>query len=274
VLPFSRRPTVLLAVLLVALAGVLTVPTPALAATPVPAPVVLQLGDSLMWQTCGGAAQLVTSDAPAYLRQHDGGCYGWSGATAADMAFMVGGGRFLSNGPGQPHPYLPGRGLVDPYDLREAIDRADVLVFSLGTNEANRADPVNGCGVRTQTPWPVQIDRPAAAGGDVVPCQLTPAQFAEHIDYFMWLASGRPVFWFDIAVTDPADPAYGQQRQFNDQIWAAAGRYPNLHPVAWARAVAAHPDWLRADGVHLNSPAGNAGRYATLLAALTGCGLR
>lgn len=266
----TRRLAVLAVLVAGLLAGLLTAPGPAAALPITAAPRILMLGDSITWQVCGGQGERFTSDAPQYLRDRDGGCYGLSGATTADMAFVAGGGRFFDGG-GQPHPWFPDRGMNNVFDVREAITRADVLVIGLGTNDSNRSV---GCGQATQTPWPIQVSRPAHEGGDNVPCQVSPTEFAQHLTYFVWLSGGKPIFWFDVAVTNPDDPAYPNQQAYNDAIWAAAGRYPNFHPVAWNRAVQAHPEWLRDDGVHLRSPAGNAGRYSTLIAALTGCGYR
>lgn len=260
-----RRTALLLATVLGFTLTAALLPTPAAALPLVAEPRILMLGDSITWQVCTDRLMRYGDDAPQYLKDRDGGCYGWSGATTADMSFMVGGGRFLSNGPGQPHPKFDERGQTNPWSVREAIDRADVLVMGLGTNDSGR-----GCPSSEPSPWPVQI--PDQMGNTFSPCGQTPAEFRQQIEFYVWLAQGRPVFWFDIAVTNPSDPAYARQQDYNDVIWGSAGRHPNFHPIAWARAVAAHPTWLRADGVHLNSPAGNQGRYSTLMAALRGCG--
>lgn len=256
----------LLPLALIACAAATLLPTPAAALPLVAGPRILMLGDSITWQACGGELERYTDSAPQYLKDRDGGCYGFSGGTVADMAFMVQGGRFLSNGPGQPHPYFPDRGQYDVWNLREAIDRADILVFGLGTNDANR---MVGCGTSTVTPWPVQINNAPGSGPNPPPCQLTVAQFRAHLDYFLWLANGKPVFWFDVAVTNTADPAYPHQADINDAIWGTAARWPNFHPIAWHQAVTAHPEYLR-DGVHLSDSGGGA-RYTTLIAALQGC---
>lgn len=260
----------LLLVILAACAAATLLPAPAASALPLIAgPRILMLGDSITWQACGGELERFTDGAPQYLRDRDGGCYGWSGATTADMAFMVQGGRFQSNGPGQPHPVFLDRGMSDIWNLREAMDRADVLVVGLGTNDSNR---MVGCGTSKVTPWPVQIDNAPGSGPNPPPCQLTIQQFRDHLNYFAWLAGGKPIFWFDVAVTNTADPAYPHMADINDAIWGTASRWPNFHPIAWNRAVTAHPEYLR-DGVHL-SDSGGAARYNTLVAALRGCGYR
>ena len=102
-----------IAVALLALLAVLTPTSPAQALTDTPGQILL-LGDSLSWQTCSGPAQVFPPGAPRVLRDHDGGCHGWSGATTADMIYEVRGGRFHSNGDGQPHPRFHGRGQKDP----------------------------------------------------------------------------------------------------------------------------------------------------------------
>lgn len=234
------------------------------------APRFLFVGDSIMWQQCSGPAQQVSPDAGGWFIDRDGGCHGWSGGTVADIAFEVQGGRFLSNGSGQPHPYFPNRGLANVWSLREAMDRADAWVIGLGTNDANRRTSCKEIG--PQTPWPIQISRPAADGGDTVPCQLTDQQFRDHIAFFMWLAAGRPVYWYDVGVTNPDDPAAAHQDEINAQLWLATSRYPNLHVIPWSRLTAEHPEYVR-DGVHL-SEAGGVARWQALRAALNGCGVR
>ncbi len=234
------------------------------------APRVLTIGDSLAWQTCSGQSQQVGPDAGTWLQTRDGGCYGFSGAAMPDMAFMIQGGRFYSPDPGQPHPYFPDRGQANVWSLDEAMSRAQVLVVSLGTNDANRR---TGCGTDTQTPWPIQVSRPAADGGNRVPCELTDAEVASHIDYFMWRMQGDPVFWYDVAVTNTADPAYAHQGAINRELYAAMARHPNLHVIRWAAAVKANPGYLRSDGVHLTD-AGRAARWALARQTMSGCGIR
>lgn len=264
-----RIATVLL--LLVALlgAGHLAAPTTATALPLTATPRVLMLGDSLTWQACTGPWQQFGTDAPDWLEQRDGGCYGYAGATTADMQYMVQGGRFYSPDPGQPHPYLPGRGMANPYSLWEAIDRADVLVVGLGTNDAGRRSTCTS----GQTPWPVQHSRPLADGGDWVPCAPTDGQIRATIDFFMWLAQGKPVFWYDVAVTNPADPAYPYADEVNAEIWDAARRHLNFRPIPWEHAAAAHPEYLREDGVHLTDT-GRAARHRLLYDVIRGSGIR
>jgi hypothetical protein len=248
----------------------LLLPTSAGALPLVAGPRILTLGDSITWQTCSGTGERWAGDIPQYLKDRDGGCYGFSGATTSDMAFMIQGGRFLANGDGQPHPVFLDRGMTDIWSLREAIDRADIVVYGLGTNDANRRTGCTG----PYTPWPVQIDNdPASYGPNPPPCQLTDGQLRAEINYLVWLAGpSKPVFWYDVGVTNPADPAYAHQQDVNDVLWGSMARWPNLHVIAWNREVTAHPEDLR-DGVHLDTRGGWV-RPQMLVDAIHGCGYR
>lgn len=269
-LPVRRRAVVLFLLIGALLASCVAAPT-AQALPQVAGQRILTLGDSLRWQICTDRMMRFGDDAPQYLRDRDGGCFGWSGATAAEMAFMVQGGRFYSNGAGQPDPKFDDRGQTDVWSIREAINRADIIVIGLGTNDSGR---MSSCAKGAASPWPVAIPADPAQGVTPPPCSVSIDAFRAELDYFTWLAGGKPLFWFDVAVTNPADPAYPHATEINDAIWGAAARHPNFHPIPWARNVAAHPEWLRADGVHLNSPAGNAGMYQLLMDAIYGCGYR
>ncbi|MGY1640232.1 GDSL-type esterase/lipase family protein [Geodermatophilus sp. SYSU D00703] len=241
----------------------------AAAATTRANPRVLMIGDSLTWQSCG-AAQRIGAPAPRWLREREGGCYGFWGASTPDTAFMLQGGRFHSRDAAQPHPYLPGRGLTNPYDLREAIAKSRVVVFGLGTNDASR---LVSCGSRKTTYWPVQIDNARGSGPNPPPCAVSLQQFSQHIDYFLWLAQGKQVLWIDVAATNPAHSAHRYQRQINAEIQAAAKRHPNLHVIPWSRAVAANPGYVAWDGVHLTD-AGRAARLQLVADHVWGLGYR
>ena len=89
--------------------------------------------------------------APQILLGMDGGCHGWSGATAAEFNYEIQGGRFFSNGTGQPHPRFAGRGHQDQWNVREAMDRAAFIIIGLGTNETNRERYLG-----LDSPWPIQ----------------------------------------------------------------------------------------------------------------------
>jgi hypothetical protein len=270
--PATRRSGVLILLMALVFGGLVTVPSRATALPLIAGPRILMLGDSITWQVCTDKLMQYPPEAPQYLRERDGGCYGFSGATTADMAFMTQSGRFYSTDPGQPHPKFDYRGQTDEWSMREAINRADIIVMALGTNDSGRGGGTL-CNTTPYTPWPVQIAPNPTIGVSPPPCAVPIDAFRANIDYFVWLANNKPVFWFDIGITNPGDPAYAHQQDYNDAIWGAAGRYPNVHPIAWSRAVAAHPKWLRSDGVHLNTPAGgNAGRYQLLMDSLRGCG--
>ena len=197
-------------------------------------------GDSLVWQTCDGTLQRFPPGAPQILRDMDGGCHGWSGATTAEFNYAIQGGRFFSNGTGQPHPRFAGRGHQDEWNVREAMDRAAVIIIGLGTNDFNRERYVG-----LDSPWPIQ------AGSGQVPGHVSPEQMAANIDYIVWLGNGRPVFWYDVAVPT-TDPVTAQPVQaINDQIWAAQARHPNYRVLPWSTKVGEEPALLRPNDVHM-----------------------
>ena len=92
--------------------------------------------------------------------------------------------------------------------------------------------------------------------GDVVVLDLgyndsdDPATFRERIDGAMAALSGvRRVFWANQHEWAPGRAA------MNAELTAAATRYPTLEVVDWNAEVAAHPEDVYADGIHL-TPAG------------------
>lgn len=267
------RFTVVLALIGLLLGGAAVAPTPAAGLPLVSRPRIVLLGDSLTWQVCSGPGMSFGPDASEYLRYRDGGCFGWSGATTQEMSFMVQGGRFSTTDPtGQPQPRFDNRGQADPSSIREAIDRADVLVIGLGTNDADR---MTYCEPGTVSPWPVTV---TPAGATPPPCAPTLQGFRDQLAYYSSLANGRPIFWFDIAVHSDITPEHRANIEaLNDAIWAQARNDPAFHPLAWERYTTAHPEWLRPspDGTHLDTPnGGNAGRFRVLADALWGCGYR
>jgi len=75
------------------------------------------------------------------------------------------------------------------------------------------------------------------------------AVFRERIDAMMQALANVPrVVWLTQAVFQPARAA------MNDELRAAADRYPNLDVVGWDAQVAAHPEYVYADGLHLTPP--------------------
>ena len=226
-----------LALMALALSAVsMTICTPAAAV----AGRVFMGGDSLVWQTCEGGLQRFPVGSPRILRERDGGCHGWSGATTAEFNYEIQGGRFFSDGPGQPHPRFHDRGQRDPWSVREAMDRASILIIGLGTNETNRERYLG-----RDSPWPIQL------GPGQVPGHVSPAQMAGNIDYIVWLANGRPVYWYDVAVptTDPDMAARVQA--INNEIWHAQVRHRNFRVLPWSTKVREEPDLLRANDVHM-----------------------
>jgi hypothetical protein len=76
--------------------------------------------------------------------------------------------------------------------------------------------------------------------------------FHERIDAMMQALAGVPrVVWLTQSLFQPARGA------MNDELRAAATRYPNLDVADWGAQVSAHPDYVYADGLHL-TPAGRA----------------
>jgi hypothetical protein len=75
------------------------------------------------------------------------------------------------------------------------------------------------------------------------------AVFRERVDAMMQALANVPrVVWFTQSVFQPTRVA------MNDELRAAADRYPNLDVVAWDAQVAAHPEYVYADGIHLTPP--------------------
>jgi hypothetical protein len=95
-----------------------------------------------------------------------------------------------------------------------------------------------------------------AALGDVVVLDLgyndaaDPAVFQSRIDGAMSALSGvKRVIWLNQHDWGPG------RAGMNAELVAAATRYPNLEVVDWNAEVAAHPDYVYADAIHL-TPAG------------------
>jgi hypothetical protein len=95
----------------------------------------------------------------------------------------------------------------------------------------------------------------ASAMGDVVVLALgyndaaDPAVFRGRIDSMMGALAPVPaVVWFTQRVFRP------DRAPMNQELTAAQQRYPNLQVVDWDATVAAHPDYVYADGIHLTPP--------------------
>lgn len=82
---------------------------------------------------------------------------------------------------------------------------------------------------------------------------LDPAVFRQRVDAMMDALAGVPlVIWINQASFE------GGRNALNAALAAAAAAYPNLEVVDWSSMVAARPDFVGGDGLHLSS----AGRQA------------
>ena len=128
--------------------------------------------------------------------------------------------------------------------------RGDLLVAFPGTDTA--VDAFENRSLLGTTP--VLVAHPDLLG-DVVVLDLgyndmpDGAVFRERIDSMMQALTDVPrVVWLTQSVFQPARAA------MNDELRAAADRYPNLDVVDWDAQVAAHPEFVYADGLHLTPP--------------------
>lgn len=80
------------------------------------------------------------------------------------------------------------------------------------------------------------------------------------------VGSQRRVVWVTIAL--PARSQYGFVSDLNDMIRSTAAQYDNARIADFARAAAANPSWLAADGIHIAGP-GCDGFTRTVNAAVT-----
>lgn len=209
---------------------------------------VLVLGDSISWQQCDGDQQVVLPRV-GLLSARDGGCYGWSGATTAEM-------RELVDNPGWAAPRLgPGRP-APRFGLRQRLDAADLLVLGLGTNDAVRERDAYD-----RARWP--------AGDGAWPyfhVPLANGEFARQVDWFLQQARGRPVLWVDVGTRTPEPVFAASAVQYDAALVAAEARWPNLTVLRWS-------DRVRADGALLKdeahvSDAGWAARWAMVTDAV------
>ncbi|WP_432563924.1 hypothetical protein [Kineococcus sp. SYSU DK003] len=210
------------------------------------APKVTVLGDSLTFGACGETAQRVGANSGV----QGVACFGWPGATSDEMQAYVENPGFRSSWPNMLLP-MPG------VDLRAAVRSSDVLVVGLGTNDALRDRA--GYDVRS---WPQGDVAPLPSGH--VP--VDNGYFDQKIDYFMQLAAGKPVYWYDLGYHggDRATAYYFSHR--NDRLQQATRRWPNLRILPWAAAVRGNPRMM-IDEVHVGE-AGNSVRWNLLRTAL------
>ncbi|MEZ0493173.1 GDSL-type esterase/lipase family protein [Kineococcus sp. TBRC 1896] len=200
------------------------------------------IGDSITYGACGGTAQVVPATVPAVGTA----CFGWPGSTSDEMQAFIQNQTFRSAWPGMSTP-LP------TVDLRRAIADSDILVVGLGTNDS----------LRDRAPFPTR----SWPAGDVAPAPsghvpVGNGYFDQKIDYFMDLAAGKPVYWYNVGFngTDPSTNGFFRAR--NDRLDAATRRWPNLHVMDWSAIVKAHPEFIQ-DEVHPDE-AGRSARWALL----------
>jgi hypothetical protein len=77
--------------------------------------------------------------------------------------------------------------------------------------------------------------------------------YAARIDRMMSIAHGEPVLWIDAVTLVRSGPyAESGMQGWNQALFAACSRYPNLHVLDWASE--AKPRWFIPDGIHYYSP--------------------
>lgn len=108
------------------------------------------------------------------------------------------------------------------------------------TTEPSHADEL--AGFRDAGTWVVGLGT-----NDVT--RLSVARFRENVGWFLEQSGGRPVLWFTVH-----RPAHRAQVAAVNQVLAdAEQRWPNLRLLDWHGYVAAHPEVLAADGIHIAS---------------------
>jgi hypothetical protein len=76
----------------------------------------------------------------------------------------------------------------------------------------------------------------------------TDVEWNSNIDWFMSVADGRPVCWFDIKQSTDWVP---RSDQLSWYLYAATERYPNLKIIPWKEWCEENPSALLTDGVHI-----------------------
>lgn len=99
---------------------------------------------------------------------------------------------------------------------------------------------------------------------DVLQGYVTPNP-ASHMRRILDAAGVTPVLWLDQAETLPLRAAAAA---YNDALEATAAAYPNLTIVRWGAMLDQHPEYLEADGLHLNAQGQTA--IATMMQAALG----
>jgi hypothetical protein len=108
---------------------------------------------------------------------------------------------------------------------------------------------------------------------------LAPQDFTAQVDRAMRIAGpNRTVYWVDVYVSRARESArvkavdQHNSAWINQQLAAAAERYPRLRIIRWAEFLAARPGRLHndlRDGVHTSVPTGQDARNQLIVDALT-----
>lgn len=189
-----------------------------------PVPRVVMIGDSLAYQMCGGDSQAIPTREVSVI---DGGCYGWSGSTSGGFVRQM-------REPGWIDPGNVSRS-TQRFDLASAVRSADVVVVSLGSNNAMRQEPTQ------YLAWDI---------GNIQ----------------SMLKPGARLVWFDVGMRPDSAKPVMNAAQFasaiaqDDTLWREARRYPNMTVLPWGGRAGADKGLLLDDGLHLTQ-AGWAARW-------------
>ena len=104
--------------------------------------------------------------------------------------------------------------------LKKIVTGRDLVVVALGTNDARSG--------------------------------LTATEADTRIDEVMALATGKPVLWVNIYRSDTKGTMAAADL-FDQQLAAAASRYPNLTVLDWSSYIQSRPELMGADHIHLTS---------------------
>jgi len=78
------------------------------------------------------------------------------------------------------------------------------------------------------------------------------------------------VRWVEVSTSGPDESFNRIARAINAELHRVAAQYATVDVVAWADAVAAHPEWVGLDRIH-HTPAGEAALAEVILDALAAC---
>jgi uncharacterized protein with LGFP repeats len=177
----------------------------------------------------------------------------WSAATPT--VFGLGDSLFMqcreSLGVGTRSLGIIGWGHGTSQDMRERLSSA-VADWPYMTEPSHAEELTN---FRTASTLVIGLGTNDVAG------RVSAAQYRSNVDWFMEQAAGRPVLWFNLY-----HPAYqANVAAFNAILADAAQRWPNLRILDWHGYVAAHPEVVHRDRIHLASYAAcRQGRFALI----------